>query len=263
MLANLGLVNELSLSGEVVHPGEGGVSGGQLEGLLDSGNSGDSWGTDDSAGISGWGETGEGSGGDELGGPPLALLGGGGGLGVGGEVLGSGGGDLGGDLNWGWGDSSVDGGDWEDWVEDGSHGQVGGLDTESGSVSDILGVLEDTVGVNVAPSTVPHASPGVALLAPGAVGVAVTKSQVAELILGVELLGVGSSWDSGHRGGGGDWGNWGHGGGQGGGGQGGGHATEVGAGVGSVKEDLSVGGGGQGSNNSDKSLHFGDLMRIV
>jgi len=261
VLANLN--QELGLSGEVVHPGEGGVSGGQLEGLLDSGNSGDSWGTDDSAGISGWGETGEGSGGDELGGPPLALLGSGGGLGVGGEVLGSGGGDLGGDLNWGWGDSSVDGGDWEDWVEDGSHGQVGGLDTESGSVSDILGVLEDTVGVNVAPSTVPHASPGVALLAPGAVGVAVAESQVAELILGVELLGVGSSWDSGHRGGGGDWGNWGHGGGQGGGGQGGGHATEVGAGVGSVKEDLSVGGGGQGSNNSDKSLHFGDLMRIV
>merc|ERR1719312_235743 len=64
---NSSLVDELGLSGEVVHPGEGGVSGGQLDGLPGSGDSSGGGGGDDST-VGGGGSVAEGSRGDELGG---------------------------------------------------------------------------------------------------------------------------------------------------------------------------------------------------
>merc|ERR1712180_125072 len=68
---NLSLVDELGLSGEVVHPGEGGMSGGQLDGLPGSGDSSGGGGGDDST-VGGGGKASEGSrGDDELGGPLL------------------------------------------------------------------------------------------------------------------------------------------------------------------------------------------------
>ena len=172
--------------------------------------------------------------------------------------------DLSGLLNWEGSDSGVDGGDGEDSSGNGwGDWQVGGAGhAESQTVSDILGPLEDAVGINPAVGA-DAAAVGVALLVPGRVQVAVAESQVAELILSVELLGVGDS-GGGHHGGsvGEEWGGSGQGSGSsdgGGGGDGGtsdvsASAVDDGGAVdeGSAVEDNSgVGGGSQGGNDSD------------
>jgi len=272
----------------VVDPVGDGVSGGELEGLLQGGDAegGGSWGGNDagSGGVGGSEKTAswesvasdKGGGTAKDGGPlpPVLLTGGGGGLSDGSQVLGLGGGDLGGVDNWGGGDTGVDGGDAS---EDGGDWEVGGLDLESvDGGGDVLGSLEDAVGVNPAPASAPDSGEGVALLVPGRVGVAVAEGEVAELVLGVELLGVGSSWDGGHGGGahgesGGDSGNWGgsHSGDTGVGDASGDSASGVNAGVSanegsSVKNDIAGVGSSQGSGDSDKGLHCGDRkVRVV
>ena len=73
-----------------------------------------------------------------------------------------------------------------DEVDGGGDGQVGGLDAESQSVSDVVGGLEDSVGIDVGVAS-GHASISVADLVLGRVDVGVTVLDVAELVLGLEL----------------------------------------------------------------------------
>merc|ERR1719151_460597 len=76
-------------------------------------------------------------------------------------------------------------------VEGGGNGKTRVSDTESGSVSDVLDLLENSGGVDVRVSTL-DTSVGVSDLLLGRVQVGVSVVQVAELILGVELAaGVG------------------------------------------------------------------------
>jgi len=150
----------------------------------------------------------------------------------------------------------------EDWcltLKDWGNWQVGGLDTESQSISLVVDGLELAVGVNVAVSALDKAESSVASLVLGRVDVAVSVSKVGELILRVELLGQWGSWGNSD---GGDWcssgdGGW---------GSNGGWDTSVGkagvdkAGVDKaamvwVDQDLGVGRGSQSGNSSDKSLH--------
>merc|ERR1719222_1462763 len=89
-------------------------------------------------------------------------------------------------------------------VVDRGHGETRVGDTEASSISDILDLLQDSVGIDVRVATV-HATVGVAGLSLGRVQVGVAVVQVAELILGVVLAAhVGSN-----GGGIGDGGNWG------------------------------------------------------
>jgi len=253
------LVDELWLSGEVVDPLEVGVSWGQLEALPDG------W---ESGGGGGGGSSVD-DGGAEEDGPLLTA----GGLIESSLELGLGGSDLGGVLDWEGSDTGVDGGDGEDGGGgDGGDWQVGGAGhAESQAVGDVVGPLELAVGINPAVGA-DAAAVGVALLVPGRVQVAVAESQVAELILSVELLGVGDS-GGGHHGGsvGEEWGGSGQGSGSsdgGGGGDGGtsdvsasGQRSAVDDG-GAVEDNSGVGGGSQGGNDSDKGLHYDDLMRL-
>merc|ERR1719234_2422215 len=122
----------------------------------------------------------------------LPLLGGGGGGGSNGGKVGGGGlGNLGGELG---GDQRLrveGGGNQRLWVEDGSDGKTRVSDAESGSVSNVLHLLENSSSVDVRVSTL-DSSVGVADLLLGRVRVGVAVVQVAELILGVELAaGVG------------------------------------------------------------------------
>merc|ERR1719234_1361146 len=132
----------------------------------------------------------------------LPLLGsGGGGGGNGGKGGGGGLGNLGGELG---GDQGLEvedggherlgvegGGNQRLWVEDGSDGKTRVSDTESGSVSNVLHLLENSGGVDVRVSAL-DSSVGVSGLLLGRVQVGVAVVQVAELILGVELAaGVG------------------------------------------------------------------------
>merc|ERR1719458_2472330 len=89
-------------------------------------------------------------------------------------------------------------------VVDRGHGETRVGDTEASSISDILDLLQDSVGIDVRVATV-HATVGVAGLSLGKVQVGVAVVQVAELILGAVLAAhVGSN-----GGGIGDRGNWG------------------------------------------------------
>merc|ERR1719490_540715 len=87
-------------------------------------------------------------------------------------------------------------------VEGGGNGKTRGSDTESGSVSDVLDLLENSGGVDVRVSTL-DTSVGVSDLLLGRVQVGVSVVQVAELVLGVELAaGVGRGRVGSHVGGG-------------------------------------------------------------
>ena len=87
-------------------------------------------------------------------------------------------------------------------VEGGGNGQTRVSDTESGSVSDVLDLLENSGGVDVRVSTL-DTSVGVSDLLLGRVQVGVSVVQVAELVLGVELAaGVGRGRVGSHVGGG-------------------------------------------------------------
>merc|ERR1719275_514783 len=98
----------------------------------------------------------------------------------------------------------VNGGNGSNAIVDRGHGETRVSDTEASSISDILDLLQDSVGIDVGVSTV-HATIGVAGLGLGRVQVGVAVVQVAELILGVVLAAhVGSN-----GGGIGDGGNWG------------------------------------------------------
>merc|ERR1719348_2253323 len=101
---------------------------------------------------------------------------------VGGGGLGNLGGQLGGDERLG----VEDGGDQRLGVEGGGDGKTGVSDAESGSVSDVLNLLENSCGIDVRVSTL-DSSVGVADLLLGRVQVGVAVVEVAELILGVEL----------------------------------------------------------------------------
>merc|ERR1719490_249954 len=95
-----------------------------------------------------------------------------------------------------------DGGHQRLGVEGGSNGQTRVSDTESGSVSDVLDLLENSGGVDVRVSTL-DTSVGVSDLLLGRVQVGVSVVQVAELVLGVELAaGVGRGRVGSHVGGG-------------------------------------------------------------
>merc|ERR1712123_55599 len=117
---------------------------------------------------------------------------------------------------------SVNWGNWEHWVEgggnkrlrveggsdsviDGSNGQTRVSNTESCSVSNVLNLLELSIGINIRVST-GDSSVSVSNLLLGRVDVGVTIVQVAKLILSMELAAssVGSSSSIGHS-----WGsNW-------------------------------------------------------
>ena len=71
-------------------------------------------------------------------------------------------------------------------VVDRSHWETRVGHTEAGSISDILDLLQDSIGIDVGVATV-HTTVGVAGLSLGRVQVGVAVVQVAELILGVEL----------------------------------------------------------------------------
>merc|ERR1719234_2474284 len=132
----------------------------------------------------------------------LPLLGGRGGGGgnsgkVGGGGLGNLGGELGGDQGLGVEDGGHErlrvegGGNQRLGVEDGSDGKTRVSDAETGSVSDVLHLLENSRGVDVRVSSL-HTSVGVSHLLLGRVQVGVAVVQVAKLILGMELAaGVG------------------------------------------------------------------------
>merc|ERR1719391_1542168 len=127
----------------------------------------------------------------------LPLLGSGLGSGSNGGKVGGGGlGNLGGQLG---GDQRLrveDGGNKRLRVEGGGNqrlgvegwgdGKTGVSNAESGSVSDVLNLLENSSGIDVRVSTL-DSSVGVADLLLGRVQVGVAVVQVAELILGVEL----------------------------------------------------------------------------
>merc|ERR1712203_757254 len=102
------------------------------------------------------------------------------------------------------------------WVESGSnavvdrsHGETRVGHTEASGISDILDLLQDSVGIDVGVATV-HTTVGVAGLSLGRVQVGVAVVQVAELILGVVLaahvgsngggIGDGSNWGGNSRG---------------------------------------------------------------
>merc|ERR1712123_502540 len=107
---------------------------------------------------------------------------------------------------------------WENWVEGGgnkwlrveggsnsiidwSNGQTGVSNTESSSISNVLNLLELSVGINIRVSTA-NSSVGVSDLLLDRVDVGITVVQVSELILSMELASgsVGSSsnnWGSG------------------------------------------------------------------
>ena len=111
---------------------------------------------------------------------------------VGGGGLGNLGGQLGGDERLGVEDGGhkrlrvEGGGNQRLGVEGGGDGKTGVSDAESGSVSDVLNLLENSGGIDVRVSTL-DSSVGVADLLLGRVQVGVAVVQVAELILGVEL----------------------------------------------------------------------------
>merc|ERR1719264_904731 len=87
-------------------------------------------------------------------------------------------------------------------VEGGGNRRTRVSDTESGSVSDVLDLLENSGGVDVRVSTL-DTSVGVSDLLLGRVQVGVSVVQVAELVLGVELAaGVGRGRVGSHVGGG-------------------------------------------------------------
>merc|ERR1719234_154022 len=161
-------------------------------------------------------------------------------------LLGSGGGELGGDQGLGVEDGGHErlrvegGGNQRLWVEDGSDGKTRVSDAESGSVSNVLHLLENSGSVDVRVSAL-DSSVGVSDLLLGRVQVGVAVVQVAELILGVELAaGVG-------RGGvGRDVG-------------GGGHGRGVGSSVGrsSVAEGNSVDGVGEDCGAGNGGCHKG------
>jgi len=150
----------------------------------------------------------------------------------------------------------------EDWcltLKDWGNWQVGGLDTESQSISLVVDSLELAIGINVAVSALRNAESSVASLVLGRVDVAVSVSMVGELILRVELLGQWGSWGNGDSG---NWsssnGGWGS--------NSGDWSTSVGkarvdkarvdkAAKVWVDQDLGVGRGSQSGNSSDKSLH--------
>merc|ERR1712038_1179354 len=183
-------------------------------------------------------------------------------------------------LNWGWGYSSED---WsfqvENWSLQGcnlwgnwSNRQVAGNNTESKSISNVVGGLELAVGINVAVRS-SHSTVGIADLVLGRVDVGVAISSVLELILSLELAGNswgwhswGNDWSSGGVCGdscwcNGCWGNscvgvcWGS------------QwetsiAVSVSCAVWGVEWVLGLGGGAEGSNNSNKSLHFGENCSV-
>merc|ERR1719234_976032 len=126
----------------------------------------------------------------EDGGVSLTLLpllgGGGGGGGNGGKVGGGGLGNLGGELGGDQGLGVEDGGNERLRVEGGSDGKTRVSDAESGSVSNVLHLLENSSSVDVRVSSL-DTSVGVSDLLLGRVQVGVAVVQVAELILGVEL----------------------------------------------------------------------------
>merc|ERR1719435_833887 len=138
---------------------------------------------------------------DNLGRPPLPLSGGGGSLlgGVGSSEGGLGVNDLLGvtDL-----DSLEDGGGGLDSLEDRGgqlggpgHGQVGALHAESVHViRDVVDSLDKTVGIKVLVGPGGH-SVGVTGLSPGGRAAGVAEGELAELILGVELVGGGGGGD--------------------------------------------------------------------
>lgn len=82
---------------------------------------------------------------------------------------------------------------------DGGDGQIGSLDTEAKSVSDVVGGLDDAVGIDVGVRAL-DASVGVADLVLLAVDVGVAVLDIAELVLSLEL-GRGVQGSSGHNGG--------------------------------------------------------------
>merc|ERR1719275_411169 len=98
----------------------------------------------------------------------------------------------------------INGGNGSNAIVDRGDGETRVSDTEASSISNILDLLQDSVGIDVGVATV-HATVGVAGLSLGRVQVGVAVVQVAELILGVVLAAhVGSN-----GGGIGDRGNWG------------------------------------------------------
>jgi len=188
--------------------------------------------------------------------------------------------DLWGVFDWGWCDSSVDWGlQVENWSLQGGNlwcgwgnWQVAGNDTEAKSISNVVGGLEDTVGINIAIGS-SYSTVGIADLVLGRVDVGVAISSVLELILSLELAGHSWGWDSwgndwsssGVCGdscwGNGCWGNscvgvcWGS------------QwetsiAVSVSCAVWGVEWVLGLGGGAEGGNNSNKSLHFGENCSV-
>merc|ERR1719264_854146 len=154
-------------------------------------------------------------------------------------------------------------------IVDRGHGKTRVSDTEASSISDILDLLQNSVGIDIRVATV-HATVGVAGLSLGRVQVGVAVVQVAELILGVVLAAhVGSD-----GGGIGDRGNWGSDGGGSSIGDMGGGIGEAGISVASVGVAGVVGEGrsdhlgilsqahGQQGGEGDKELHC-DVVRSV
>lgn len=166
-------------------------------GVLDSDESGwdssnwgwsnSSWGSIGEWGSESWGIAAEGIAAVSIGkweGPLGAQLG----LFELGEEISLGSGNLGGV---GWSRKSVDGlgkvGNWSNW-------ELGGLDTESKAISNVVGGLGEAVGINVAVGS-SDTSIGVSSLLLGRVDVVVAISVVGELILLLEL-GRSDGWGS-------------------------------------------------------------------
>ena len=84
---------------------------------------------------------------------------------------------------------SVHGSNQRLWIELGSNGEAGVSYTEPESVSDILDLLEQSVGVNIGVCS-GDSTVGVTDLVLDGVEVVVAVLEVAELILGVELRGL-------------------------------------------------------------------------
>merc|ERR1712088_470300 len=112
-------------------------------------------------------------------------------------------------MNWGY---------WENWVEnwcnwelvfmDGlskfncwGNWQVGSLDTEAKTISNVVDSLDETVGIGVAVRS-SYSTIGVSGFLLGRVDVGITVSEVSEFILRLELAGLGKGWSSNQSGGG-------------------------------------------------------------
>jgi len=117
-----------------------------------------------------------------------------------------------------WGNAFENWGNWEgifmDWLSEFSNWgnwQVGSLDTEAKTISDVVDSLDETVGIGVAVRS-SYSTIGVSGFLLSRVMVSISVSEVSEFILRLELAGLWESWGS-DQSGGGYWGsgdgNWG------------------------------------------------------